>query len=186
MNSREKINNCQTNNLIKNNRSNHIKLYSSSLLNYNKTEENKSNNYSKNYKKYNSTIINKNENSMNKNNYIANLNNYKLENLKKQTKDSDTKATYISKNVKEKSGHIHTSTNINENQKDLSKQYKIIKKEKYHLNDFQKYYTHNDNKMKGNEVSKTQIEIEKEKQKYEVIINRAGEPIIIKKKQIYI
>ena len=186
MNSREKINICQTNNFIKNNRSNHIKIYSSSLINYNKTEENKSNNYSKNYKKYNSTIINKNENSMNKNNYIANLNNYKLENLKKQTKDGDTKATYISKNVKEKRGHIHTFTNINENQKDLSKQYKMIKKEKYHLNDFQKYYTHNVNKMKGNEVSKTQKEIEKEKQKDEVIINRAGEPLIIKKKQIYI
>ena len=40
--------------------------------------------------------------------------------------------------------------------------------------------------MKGNEVSKTQKEIENEKQKYEVIINRAGEPLIIKKKQIYI
>ena len=186
MNSSEKINNCQKNNFIKNNRSNHIKIYSSSLINYNKTEENKSNNYSKNFKKYNSTIINKNENSMNKNNYITNLNNYKLENLKKQTKDSDTKATYISKNVKEKRGHIHTFTNINENQKDLSKQYKMIKKEKYHLNDFQKFYTHNDNKMKGNEVTKTQKEIEKEKQKYEVIINRAGEPLIIKKKQIYI
>ena len=186
MNSSEKINNYQKNNFIKNNRSNHIKIYSSSLLNYNKTEENKSNNYSKNFKKYNSTIINKNENLMNKNNYITNLNNYKLENLKKQTKDSDTKTTYISKNIKEKSGHIHTFTNINENQKDLSKQYIMIKKEKYHLNDFQKYYTHKDNKMKGNEVTKTQKEIEKEKQKYEVIINRAGEPLIIKKKKIYI
>ena len=189
MNSREKINNCQKNNLIKNNRANHIKLYSFSLINYNKTEENKSNNYSKNYKKYNSTIINKNENSMNKNNYITNLNNYKLENLKKQTKDSDTKTAYISQNNKEKSGHIHTYTNINENQKDLSKQYKIIKKENNYLKgDFQKYYTHinNNNKMKGNEVSKSQKEIEKQKQKYEVIINRADEPYITKKKQIYI
>ena len=189
MNSREKINICQTNNFIKNNRSNHIKLYSFSLINYNKTEENKSNNYSKNYKKYNSTIINKNENSMNKNNYIINLNNYKLENFKKQTKDIDTKAAYISKNNREKSGHIHTYTNINESQKDLSKQYKIIKKENNYLKvDIQKYYTHinKNNKMKGNEVSKTQKEMEKEKQKYEVIINRADEPYIIKKKQIYI
>ena len=189
MNSREKINICQTNNFIKNNRSNHIKLYSFSLINYNKTEENKSNNYSKNYKKYNSTIINKNENSMNKNNYITNLNNYKLENLKKQTKDNDTKTAYISQNNKEKSGHIHTYTNINENQKDLSKQYKIIKKENNYLKgDIQKYYTHinKNNKMKGNEVSKSQKEIEKQKQKYEVIINRADEPYIIKKKQIYI
>ena len=188
-----KRNMSHTNSLVNNNnnRSNHIKVLSSSFVGNNNVEEIKSSKNLQNYsiyacKKYKSSKMNNIPIFLNKKDYNTHENKNRYENLNKKIKDKNEKIIYPKNDKIEKKGHFYTYTNINEeDEKDLSKKYDNIQKENNNLkNRLQKYNTYiiNDT-SKSKKVNET--EKVEPKQQINLIVNRGDETYSMKKKTIY-
>ena len=182
-----------------NKRINHIKINRNILTTKTKNEETKSNNYQQKYtvnsnQNYYPISISKTWNSVEKNKYNTYDNN-KVENYRKNKNDENPRLK--NKIIYPKSGKdvtIYVYIDENENEKIQNKRNNTLKKETTKIQGrLNQYYTPINNDMcKGKENERiknkrvNEIGRGEPKQKYNIKMNKYGEPFSIKRKKIYL